>query len=85
MTIDQRVIRFSRLSERSALDDEGLDLIVVPGVGFDRDMNRIGHGKGYYDSFIRRCYDHAKMLGKETPTLGNLHVYFGNTSSCISA
>jgi len=31
-----------------------IDLVVVPGIAFDRKFFRIGFGKGYYDAFLKK-------------------------------
>lgn len=47
---------------------EDIDLIIVPGVVFDEECNRIGFGAGYYDRFL------PKKL-KSTPAIGIAYEY----------
>ena len=46
-----------------ALETGGLDLIVVPGLGFTKNGSRLGRGKGYYDSYITK----SRTLGLKAP------------------
>ncbi|KAJ2686083.1 hypothetical protein IWW39_003863 [Coemansia spiralis] len=38
-----------------AVDPSVLDFILVPGVAFDKSGSRCGHGKGYYDRYLRQA------------------------------
>ncbi|KAG9022926.1 5,10-methenyltetrahydrofolate synthetase [Tulasnella sp. JGI-2019a] len=33
-------------------NSSGIDLVLMPGVAFDKGFSRIGYGKGYYDTFL---------------------------------
>ncbi len=44
-------------------DPDRIDLVLVPGLGFDRDGNRLGRGKGFYDRFLGRIRPNAITLG----------------------
>lgn len=47
-----------------ALSSGGLDLIIMPGLGFTKDGDRIGRGKGYYDTYLQRCSEHKSGMPK---------------------
>ncbi|XP_071845289.1 5-formyltetrahydrofolate cyclo-ligase-like [Apostichopus japonicus] len=47
-----------------ALSSGGLDLIIMPGLGFSTDGDRIGRGKAYYDTYLKRCSEHQSGMPK---------------------
>ena len=40
-----------------------LDLVVVPGLAFDKENQRLGRGKGYYDRFLKNLLPKTLKIG----------------------
>ena len=45
------------------IDPTEIDAVLVPVLCYDRDGNRIGYGKGFYDRFLAKCRSDCRKLG----------------------
>lgn len=45
------------------VDPVTIDAVLVPGLAFDEEGNRLGHGAGYYDELLGRIRPDAETVG----------------------
>ncbi len=45
------------------VETELIDMVLVPGLCFDRDGHRVGYGKGFYDRFLKTCRPDCLKVG----------------------
>jgi len=48
---------------KTGLPLDELDMVIVPALAFDKNGNRLGRGKGYYDRLLKKISHHTSSIG----------------------
>jgi 5-formyltetrahydrofolate cyclo-ligase len=67
--------------------NDQIDLVFVPLLAFDKQGNRVGYGKGFYDRFLSRCRVDVKKTGislfDPVDTISDLNEHDKKLDFCI--
>ena len=73
--------------EGTLINNQLIDLIVVPLLAVDQQGYRAGYGKGFYDRFIARCRPEVHLMGlsffEPVEKIDDLHEFDVPLHSCI--
>lgn len=58
----------------NVIKDLNVDINIIPLLAFNIDCNRLGHGKGYYDKYLKGCKGLKIGLGFECQKVDNLPI-----------
>ncbi len=59
---DPLIINKYGIPEPSSFSSKSPDILLVPLVAFDENLNRIGYGGGYYDRYINKVNKYKKII-----------------------
>ena len=66
-----------------------IDVVFVPLLAFDRNGNRIGYGKGFYDRFLQQCRPETLKIGlsffKPETNIRDVHKNDVKLDFCVTA
>lgn len=62
-TLSEGAFHIQEPTEGTPLPVSAIDLIIVPGVAFDRKGNRVGRGRGFYDRLLADAAAHTIGVG----------------------
>ncbi len=67
---------------------EKIDAVILPLLAFDKNGNRVGYGKGFYDRFLASCREDVKKIGLSffgpADSVDDVNEYDVPLTSCIA-